>query len=61
MIVDIHTHCLQPEHLSRRGREADEKAGYPPWAPLAPETYLEGIAPVDWRAPMVCTTSMLVE
>jgi len=47
MITDIHTHCLQPEHVSRTARQASERAGYPPMAPLAPETYLEGVAPVD--------------
>jgi hypothetical protein len=47
MIVDIHTHCMQPDHVSEAGKAADERAGYPPMQPLHPDTYLEGMAPVD--------------
>lgn len=47
MIVDVHTHCLQPQHVSAKSREADERAGYPPMQQLTPEAYLEGMAPVD--------------
>ena len=47
MIVDVHTHCMQPEHVSKVGRAADERAGYPPMQPLPPDTYLKGMEPVD--------------
>ena len=47
MIVDVHTHCLQPEHLSTTVHRAVERAGYPPMQPLSPETYLEHMEAVD--------------
>ena len=47
MIVDVHTHCLQPEHVSREARQADERAGYPPMQSLSPQRYLEALQPVD--------------
>ena len=47
MIVDVHTHCLQPEHVSEKSRAADERAGYPPMQPLTPAAYLAGMVPVD--------------
>ena len=47
MIVDVHTHCLQPDHVSEKSRAADERAGYPPMQPLTPEAYLAGMEPVD--------------
>ena len=47
MIIDVHTHCLQPEHISEAARRADERAGYPPMQPLSPETYLENMKVVD--------------
>ena len=43
MIVDVHTHCLQPDHVSEKSRAADERAGYPPMQPLTPEAYLAGM------------------
>lgn len=47
MIVDVHTHCLQPEHVSWEARQADERAGYPPMQSLSPQRYLEALEPVD--------------
>ncbi len=47
MIVDVHTHCMQPDHVTRKSREAEERAGYAPMKTLAPETYLEAMAPAD--------------
>ena len=47
MIVDVHTHCLQPEHVSEANHRAHELAGYPPMPPLSPETYLKAMEAVD--------------
>ena len=47
MIVDVHTHCLQPEHTSAANHRAHERAGYPPPQPLLPETYLKAMEAVD--------------
>ena len=47
MIVDIHTHCLQPDHVSEASRRADERAGYPPMQPLLFESYAEAMRVVD--------------
>ena len=47
MIVDVHTHCLQPEHVSAASRRADERAGYAPMQPLPFERYAEAMRAVD--------------
>ena len=47
MIVDVHSHCLQPEHMSEANHRANERAGYPPMPPLSPETYLKAMEVVD--------------
>ena len=47
MIVDVHTHCLQPEHMSTAVHRSVERAGYAPMQPLPPETYLEHMEVVD--------------
>ena len=47
MIVDVHTHCLQPEHTTEANRRSSERAGYPPMQPLLPETYLKAMEAVD--------------
>ena len=47
MIVDVHTHCLQPEHVSEAARRSAERSGYPPMQPLAFETYAEAMQVVD--------------
>ncbi len=39
MIVDIHTHCIQPDHVSAAAHQADEQAGYPPMQPLRFDAY----------------------
>ena len=43
MIIDVHSHCLQPDHVSEASRRADERAGYPPMQPLPFETYQEAM------------------
>ena len=59
MIVDVHTHCLQPDHVSAASRRADVRAGYAPMQPLPFERYAEAMRAVDrpsssgcapWRA-----------
>ena len=47
MIVDVHTHCIQPEHLSDATHREMRRAGYPPMQPLPPEDFLEAMQPVD--------------
>ena len=47
MIVDVHTHCLQPEHISDAAHQVNERAGYPPMPPLSFESYDEHMKPVD--------------
>ncbi|MCY3783159.1 MAG: amidohydrolase family protein [Chloroflexi bacterium] len=47
MIIDVHSHCLQPDHVSEASRRADERAGYPPMQPLPFETYQEAMRVVD--------------
>ena len=47
MIVDIHTHCIQPEHVSAAAHRADERAGYPPMQPLSFDAYAEAMDAVD--------------
>ena len=47
MIVDVHTHCLQPEHMSEASHRANERSGYAPMQPLAFETYAEAMQVVD--------------
>ena len=47
MIVDVHTHCLQPDHISDAGHRADRRAGYPPMQPLTFARYAEEMAVVD--------------
>ena len=47
MIVDVHTHCIQPEHMAEASRRAMERAGYPPMQPLSPETYARAMEVVD--------------
>jgi hypothetical protein len=47
VIIDVHTHCLQPDHFSEASKQASERAGYPPFAQVEPETYLEHMEPVD--------------
>ena len=47
MIIDVHTHCLQPDHISDETHAATERAGYPPMQPLLPATYLAGMESVD--------------
>jgi predicted TIM-barrel fold metal-dependent hydrolase len=47
MVIDIHTHCMQPDHVSEAAKAADERAGYPSMLPLSPETYLKAMEPVD--------------
>ena len=48
MIVDIHTHCIQPEHVSDYAHRSMERAGYSPMQPLTPEEYARGMEPVDF-------------
>ena len=47
MIIDVHTHCLQPEHVSAASRRADVRAGYTPMQPLPFERYAEAMGAVD--------------
>jgi len=47
LIVDVHTHCLQPDHLSPSAQKSLERAGYPPMQPLPPEVYDRDMAVVD--------------
>ena len=47
MIVDVHTHCLQPDHISDAGHRADRRAGYPPLQPLTFARYAEEMSVVD--------------
>ena len=47
MIVDVHTHCLQPDHISEAAHRADQRAGYPPMQPLSTERYDEELSVVD--------------
>ena len=47
MIVDVHSHCVQPEHISEAAHSKMERAGYPPMQPLTFEHYAEEMAPVD--------------
>ncbi len=47
MIIDVHTHCLQPEHISEAAHQADQAAGYPPMKTLAFAQYKKGLDAVD--------------
>jgi len=47
MIVDVHTHCIQPEHVSAAAHRAEERAGYPPMQPLSFDAYAEAMDAVD--------------
>ena len=47
MIIDVHTHCLQPDHVSAASRRADVRAGYAPMQPLPFERYAEAMRAVD--------------
>jgi hypothetical protein len=47
MIVDVHTHCIQPEHVSAAAHRADERAGYPPMQPLSFDAYAKAMDAVD--------------
>ncbi len=47
MIVDVHSHCLQPDHISAPGQRALEAVGYAPMQPYSLDDYLEAMEPVD--------------
>ncbi|MCY3801550.1 MAG: amidohydrolase family protein [Chloroflexi bacterium] len=47
MIVDVHTHCIQPEHTAESSRLAMERAGYPPMQPLLFEDFRRDMEVVD--------------
>ena len=47
MIVDVHTHCIQPEHIADSSQRAMERVGYPPMQPLSPEAYARAMEVVD--------------
>ena len=47
MIVDVHTHCLQPEHATDAVHRKMERVGYPPMQPLPYERYAREMEAVD--------------
>ena len=50
MLVDVHTHCIQPEHVGEASKLAMERAGYPPMKPLSFEEFsreMEVVGPGD--------------
>lgn len=47
MIVDVHTHCIQPEHTAESSRLAMERAGYPPMQRLLFEDFKREMEAVD--------------
>ena len=47
MIVDVHTHCFQPDHVSEASDRAHQRVGYAPIQPLPFETYAHAMRVVD--------------
>ena len=47
MIVDVHTHCLQPDDVTEAAWAKMERAGYPPLEPLEFDYFQEQMEPVD--------------
>jgi len=47
MIVDVHTHRLQPDHVSPAAQSEMEKVGYPPMQPLTFDQYAREMKAVD--------------
>ena len=47
MLVDVHTHCIQPEHVGAASKRANERAGYPPMQPLLFEEFSKEMEIVD--------------
>ncbi len=47
MIVDVHTHCLQPDDITEAAWAKMENAGYPPLEPLEFDYFQEQMEPVD--------------
>ena len=47
MIVDVHTHCIQPDHMSESAHRGMEQAGYPPMPSYSLDEFLEAMEPVD--------------
>ena len=47
MIVDVHVHCIQPEHVTAAAHRSMERGGYPPMEPLQFDHLMAEMEPVD--------------
>ncbi|MCY3801552.1 MAG: amidohydrolase family protein [Chloroflexi bacterium] len=47
MRVDVHAHCIQPEHVTAAAHSKMERSGYPPMAPTEFDHFMREMEPVD--------------
>ncbi len=47
MRVDVHAHCIQPEHVTAAAHSKMERGGYPPMAPTEFDHFMREMEPVD--------------
>ena len=47
MKVDVHAHCIQPEHVTAAAHSKMERSGYPPMAPTEFDHFMREMEPVD--------------
>ena len=47
MKVDVHAHCIQPEHVTAGAHSKMERSGYPPMAPTEFDHFMREMEPVD--------------
>ena len=46
MKVDVHAHCIQPEHVTAAAHSKMERSGYPPMAPMEFDYFMREMEPV---------------
>ena len=47
MRVDVHAHCIQPEHVTPAAHSKMERSGYPPMEPMEFDYFMREMEPVD--------------
>ena len=47
MRVDVHAHCIQPEHVTAAAHSKMERSGYPPMEPMEFDYFMREMEPVD--------------